>query len=58
VRQVELTAEGRALIIRGFREHAAVMENAIRVLSKKRAANLAAVVEKIGQARSKIVAGL
>src|ERR1700719_4733743 len=34
VRQVELTAKGRALIIRGFREHAAAMEKAIRVLSK------------------------
>src|SRR5213080_2261102 len=27
VRQVELTAKGRALISRGFREHAAAMEN-------------------------------
>src|SRR5216110_3655027 len=35
VRQVELTAKGRALITRGFREHAAAMENSMRVLSKK-----------------------
>src|SRR5580765_3104321 len=35
VRQVELTAKGRALIMRGFREHAAAMEKAMRVLSKK-----------------------
>src|SRR5438477_11332739 len=32
VRQVELTAKGRALITRGFREHAAAMENAVSVL--------------------------
>src|ERR1700746_3074265 len=34
VRQVELTAKGRALIRRGFREHAAAMESAVGVLSK------------------------
>src|SRR6266508_5593770 len=34
VRQVELTAKGRALITRGFREHAAAMETSVRVLSK------------------------
>src|SRR6266404_150932 len=33
VRQVELTARGRALIKRGFGEHAAAMENIIGVLS-------------------------
>src|SRR5213082_3768080 len=32
VRRVELTAKGRALIARGFQEHAAAMENAVRVL--------------------------
>src|SRR5437879_13734767 len=32
VRQVELTAKGRALITRGFREHAAAMENSMRGL--------------------------
>src|ERR1700704_243422 len=35
VRQVELTAKGRALITRGFREHAAAMEGVVGVLSKK-----------------------
>src|SRR5881275_2307591 len=34
VRQVELTAKGRALITRGFREHAAAMEDVANVLSK------------------------
>src|SRR6266576_6234594 len=34
VRQVELTAKGRALITRGFREHADAMETALSVLSK------------------------
>src|SRR6188508_565646 len=32
VRQVELTGKGRGLIVRGFREHAAAMEKAMRVL--------------------------
>src|SRR6187397_1186543 len=31
VRQVELTGKGRGLIVRGFREHAAAMEKAMRV---------------------------
>src|SRR6266550_4620433 len=35
VRQVELTAKGRALIARGFQEHAAAMEDVADVLSKK-----------------------
>src|SRR6195256_3469736 len=34
IRQVELTAKGRALIMRGFSEHAAAMETAVSVLSK------------------------
>ena len=51
VRQVELTAKGRALITRGFREHAAAMENAVSVLSKKRAADVAAAFEETGEAR-------
>src|SRR6266853_3173618 len=34
VRRVELTAKGRALITRGFREHASAMENVTDVLSK------------------------
>src|SRR5438094_8748787 len=35
VRQVELTAKGRALITGGFREHAGAMENSMRVRSKR-----------------------
>src|SRR4030095_17073630 len=35
VRRVELTAKGRKLIRRGFREHAAAMETVVSVLSKK-----------------------
>src|SRR5258708_37294878 len=35
VRLVELTAKGRALITKTFREHAAAMEEAAGVLSKK-----------------------
>jgi MarR family transcriptional regulator, 2-MHQ and catechol-resistance regulon repressor len=34
VRQVELTPKGRALITRGFREHAGAMEAVVSVLSK------------------------
>src|SRR5213596_3954393 len=34
VRRGELTAKGRALITRGFRDHAVAMENAVAVLSK------------------------
>src|SRR5947207_8450179 len=34
VRRVELTAKGRTLITRGFREHAAAMETLVSVLSK------------------------
>ena len=49
VRQVELTAKGRALIIRGFREHAAAMEKAIRVLSKKERLTLQRLLEKLGK---------
>jgi MarR family 2-MHQ and catechol resistance regulon transcriptional repressor len=35
VRQVELTTRGRALVRRGFREHAAAMETAVSILSKR-----------------------
>src|SRR6267143_467725 len=34
IRLVELTPKGRAMITRGFREHAAAMETAANVLSK------------------------
>src|SRR5213595_2119240 len=49
VRQVELTAKGRALITRGFREHAAVMENSMRVLSKKERLTLQQLLKKLGK---------
>jgi len=49
VRQVELTAKGRALIVRGFREHAAAMEKAMRVLSKKERLTLQRLLKKLGK---------
>ena len=49
VRQVELTAKGRALITRGFREHAATMENAVSVLSKKERMTLLQLLKKLGK---------
>src|SRR5438270_14088651 len=47
VRQVELTAKGRALITRGFREHAAAMENAVSVLSKNERLALLRLLKKL-----------
>jgi MarR family 2-MHQ and catechol resistance regulon transcriptional repressor len=49
VRQVELTPKGRALITRGFREHAAAMENAVSILSKKERLTLLRVLKKMGR---------
>ena len=49
VRQVELTAKGRALIIPGFREHAAAMEDVISVLSKKERLTLQRLLKKLGK---------
>ena len=49
VRQVELTGKGRALIVRAFREHAAAMEKAIRVLSKKERLTLQRLLKKLGK---------
>jgi MarR family 2-MHQ and catechol resistance regulon transcriptional repressor len=49
VRQVELTAKGRALITRGFREHAAAMENAVGILSKKERLTLLRLLKKLGR---------
>ena len=49
VRQVELTAKGRALITRGFREHAAAMETAVTVLSKKERLTLLRLLKKLGK---------
>ena len=49
VRQVELTAKGRALITLGFREHAAAMESAVSVLSKKERLTLLRLLKKLGK---------
>src|SRR5438067_12684700 len=48
VRQVELTAKGRALITRGFREHAAAMEDVANVLSKNERLTLLRLLRKLG----------
>jgi MarR family 2-MHQ and catechol resistance regulon transcriptional repressor len=53
VRQVKLTAKGRVLIRRGFREHAAAMENAVRVLSKKERLSLQRLLKKLGKHAAK-----
>jgi len=49
VRQVELTGKGRALITGGFREHAAAMENAVDILSKKERLTLLRLLKKLGK---------
>ena len=49
VRQVELTAKGRALIMRGFREHAAAMETVVKVLSKNERLTLLRLLKKLGK---------
>jgi MarR family 2-MHQ and catechol resistance regulon transcriptional repressor len=49
VRQVELTANGRALIMRGFREHAAAMETVVSVLSRNERLMLLRLLKKLGK---------
>jgi MarR family transcriptional regulator, 2-MHQ and catechol-resistance regulon repressor len=49
VRQVELTAKGRALITRGFREHASAMENAVGILSQNERLTLLRLLKKLGK---------
>src|SRR6202022_3845370 len=49
VRRVELTPKGRALITRGFGEHAAAMEALARALSKKQPPHLAPLLKKLGK---------
>lgn len=49
IRQVELTAKGRALITRGFREHAAAMETAVGLLSKEERLTLLGLLKKMGK---------
>jgi MarR family 2-MHQ and catechol resistance regulon transcriptional repressor len=50
VRLVELTAKGRALITKTFREHAAAMEDAAQVLSKEERLILLQLLKKLGKA--------
>ena len=49
VRQVELTAKGRALITRGFGENAAAMEGVANVLSKNERLTLLRLLKKLGK---------
>jgi len=49
VRLVELTPKGRALISKTFREHAAAMEQAARVLSKEERLMLLRLLNKLGK---------
>ena len=49
VRQVELTPKGRALIRRGFGEHATAMENILSVLSKTERLTLLRLLKKLGK---------
>src|SRR6266496_2559890 len=55
VRQVELTAKGRALITRGFREHAAAMETAVSVLSKNERLTLLRLLKKLVKRGAEII---
>src|SRR5213596_4393327 len=52
VRLVELTAKGRALITKTFREHAAAMEEAAGVLSKEERMMLLRLLKKLGKAET------
>src|SRR5436309_16131813 len=49
VRLVELTAKGRALITKTFREHAAAMEEAAGVLSTEERRTLLRLLKKLGK---------
>jgi hypothetical protein len=49
VRLVELTPKGRALITKIFRDHAAAMEEAARVLSKEERRMLLRLLKKLGK---------
>jgi MarR family transcriptional regulator, 2-MHQ and catechol-resistance regulon repressor len=49
VRQVQLTPKGRALITRGFREHAVAMEDAVGVLSENERLTLLRLLKKLGK---------
>src|SRR5712691_2998200 len=49
VRLVELTAKGRALVTKTFRQHAAAMEEAAGVLSKEERLILLRLLKKLGK---------
>lgn len=49
VRLVELTAKGRAIITKTFREHAAAMEEAAAILSKEERLMLLRLLKKLGK---------
>ena len=49
VRRVELTAQGRTLIAKTFREHAAAMEEAAAVLPQKERLILLRLLKKLGK---------
>jgi hypothetical protein len=49
---VELTAKGRALITKTFREHVTAMEEAAGVLSKEERMILLRVLKKLGKGSS------
>jgi DNA-binding MarR family transcriptional regulator len=51
VRLIELTAKGRALIAKTFREHATAMENAAGVRSKADRLILLRFLKKLGKGR-------
>src|SRR6478672_7708281 len=53
VRQVELTAKGRALIARGFKGHAAAMETVLGVLSKNERLTLLRILKKLGRSEER-----
>jgi MarR family 2-MHQ and catechol resistance regulon transcriptional repressor len=52
VRLVELTGNGRALITKTFRKHAAAMEEAAGVLSKEERLTLLRLLKKLGKGRA------
>ena len=53
VRLVELTAKGRALSTKTFRQHAIAMEEAAEVLSKEERLILLRLLMKLGKGRKK-----
>ena len=54
VRRVQLTPKGRALITRGFGEHAAAMEDVAGILSKNERLTLLRLLKKLGKHAAEI----